>query len=194
MGSTGAIGGVGRTPLVRAGACETDNVDTCLINGWYWIKENAQGCPVSGAPLFVIGAGGKVWQYVFDSQSGSELRRDTVDGGTTWNPWEWENPPVADGAEYRTTKRWAGKPVYARKITVANAPDSAVQVIPHGLESIVPVKWEGVATDGEHVLALPFLSRFTVGVDNANVTLSTTENYSGYAVEITLWYCKDENE
>ena len=74
MGGTGAIGGVGRTPLVRAGAMETDNVDTCLANSWYWIKENAQGCPVSGAPLFVAGAKDHIWQYAFDSQSGSNRR------------------------------------------------------------------------------------------------------------------------
>lgn len=194
MGSTGAIGGVGRTPLVRAGASETDNVDTRIVNGWYWIKENAQGCPVNGAPLFVVGAKDHIWQYVFDSKSGSELRRDTVDGGTTWNPWEWENPPVSDGAEYRTTMRYDGKPVYAKRITVENAPDSTVQVIPHGLDGILPVKWEGSATDGEKVLVLPFLSSFTVGVDRTNITLSTTENYSGYAVEIMLWYCKEENK
>ncbi|MBQ3529528.1 MAG: hypothetical protein IJA47_03440 [Oscillospiraceae bacterium] len=192
MGGTGAIGGVGRTPLIRAGAGETDNVDTCLANSWYWIKENAQGCPVSGAPLFVVGANGRIWQYVFDSQSGSELRRDTVDGGATWNPWEWENPPVADGTEYRTTKRYGGKPVYAKNISVENAPDSAEQAIPHGLGDIVPVKWEGVVTDGENVLALPFLNKFTVGVDRTNITLSTTEDYSGYAVEITVWYCKED--
>ena len=194
MGGTGAIGGVRRTSFVRVGAGETDNVDTCLANGWYWIKENAQGCPVSGAPLFVVGAKDHIWQYTFDSQSGSELRRDTVDGGVTWNPWEWENPPVADGAEYRTTLRYNGQPVYAKRITVENAPDSAVQAIPHGLEGIVPVKWEGIAIDGENVLALPFLGSFTVGVDSTNITLSTTENYSGYAVEITLQYCKEEIE
>lgn len=192
MGGTGAIGGVGRTPLVGAGAVETDNVDTSLTNGWYWIKENAQGCPVNGAPLLVVGTKDRIWQYAFDSQSGSELRRDTVDGGVTWNPWEWENPPVADGAEYRTTMRYNGKPVYAKRITVENAPDSVVQAIPHGLEGIVPVKWEGIATDGEAVLVLPFLSKFTVGVDKTNITLSTTEDYSGYAVEITLQYCKEE--
>ena len=194
MGSTGAIGGVGRTPLIRAGAGETDNVDTSLTNGWYWIMENAQGCPVNGAPLFVVGAKGRIWQYAFDSQSGSELRRHTADGGATWEPWEWENPPVADGAEYRTTKRSGGTPVYARNISVENAPNSAEQVIPHGLESITPVAWDGVATDGKNVLILPFCNSFTVGVDSTSITLSTTEDYSGYAVELTLQYCKEVNE
>lgn len=193
MSGAKSSGQLGFTSFVCEAAGEADNVDTCLTNGWYWIKENAQGCPVSGAPLFVVGANGRIWQYVFASQSGSELRRDTIDGGATWNPWEWENPPVADGAEYRTMMRHNGKPVYVKRITVENAPDSAVEATPHGLEGIVPVKWEGVASDGENALALPFLNKFTVGVDSTNITLSTTENYSGYAVEITLWYCKEED-
>lgn len=189
-----ASGAFGYTPLIKASAVETENVDTCLTNGWYWIKENAQGCPVCGAPLFVIGAKGSVWQYVIDEQSGSALRRNTVDGGTTWNSWEWENPPVADGAEYRTAKRHNGKPVHAKRITVAGVPDSATVTIPHELEGIVPVAWDGIATDGENVLVLPFCNRFTVGVDRTGITLSTTENYSGYSAEITLQYCKEEDE
>lgn len=93
MGSKGVIR---KTHLVMAAAKETDNVDACLTNGWYWITENAQGCPVSGAPLFVIGGKDRIWQYVFDSQSGSEIHRYTVDGGVTWEPWSGEDSPVAD--------------------------------------------------------------------------------------------------
>ena len=192
MGSTGATGEIGYMALVKTSAGETDNVDACITNGWYWIKENAQGCPVNGAPLFVVGAKNRIWQYALDSQNGSVLRRDTVDGGAMWNPWEWENPPVADGAEYRTTKRHGGKPVYTRKITVENAPDSAAGVYPHGLEGIIPIRWDGIATDGENVLVLPFGTSFSVGVDRTNIVLSATENYSGYAVEITLQYCKED--
>ncbi|MBR4017100.1 MAG: hypothetical protein IKK11_04735 [Oscillospiraceae bacterium] len=184
---------IGYMSFVKADAVETDNADTCLANGWYWIKENAQGCPINRAPLFVVGAKDCIWQCVFDSQSDSALRRHTADGGTVWDPWEWENPPVADGAEYRTMMRYGGKPVYARRIIVGTAPDSAIAVYPHGLESIVPVGWEGIATDGEAVLPLPFCNHFTVGVDRTNITLSTTENYSGYTVEITLRYCKEED-
>lgn len=29
-----------------------------------------------------------------------------------WQPWEWVNPPMVPGVEYRTTKRHNGKPVY----------------------------------------------------------------------------------
>lgn len=30
-----------------------------------------------------------------------------------WQPWEWVNPPMKLGVEYRTTERYQGKPVYA---------------------------------------------------------------------------------
>jgi len=193
MGGTGATGAVGYLPLVKENAGETDRVDACLKNGWYWITENAEGCPISRAPLFVVEAKGRIWQYAFDSQSGY-IRRHSVDADASWEPWEWENPPVADGNEYRTTRRHEGKPVYARKITVENAPDSAVADYPHRLEGIIPVKWEATATDGNDVLALPYCNRFTVGVDSTNITLSTTEDYSGYTVKVTVWYCKEEDE
>lgn len=194
MGGVKASGGIGYIPLVRAAASETDNADRCIENGWYWLKENAQGCPVNGAPLFASGAKDCIRQYAFDSQSGSALRRHTVDGGATWNPWEWENPPVADGTEYRTALRHNGKPVYVKRIAIENAPDSTTEVLPHGLEGIVPVGWDGIATDGENVLTLPFCNSFTVGVDRTNITLSTTGDYSGYAVELTLRYIKEEKE
>lgn len=35
----------------------------------------------------------------------------------TWQPWEWENPPMVAGTEYRTTERYDGKPVYAKTIS-----------------------------------------------------------------------------
>lgn len=33
-----------------------------------------------------------------------------------WTPWEWINPPMALGVEYRTTERYMGKPVYCKLI------------------------------------------------------------------------------
>ena len=41
--------------------------------------------------------------------------RNCVDG--EWQPWEYENPPMRSGVEYRTTERYLGKPVYAKVIT-----------------------------------------------------------------------------
>lgn len=36
--------------------------------------------------------------------------------GTKWYPWEWVNPPMELGVEYRTTERYLGKPVYVKVV------------------------------------------------------------------------------
>lgn len=40
--------------------------------------------------------------------------RYCIDG--TWGEWEWVNPPMVSGVEYRTTKRYNGKPVYTKLV------------------------------------------------------------------------------
>lgn len=38
--------------------------------------------------------------------------------GNTWLPWEWVNPPMQFGVEYRTTERYLGKPVYVKVVSL----------------------------------------------------------------------------
>lgn len=33
-----------------------------------------------------------------------------------WQPWEWVNPPMTLGVEFRTTERYLGKPVYVKMV------------------------------------------------------------------------------
>ena len=51
---------------------------------------------------------------------GSGIHRIKKSG--TWQPWEWVNPPMVVGVEYRTTERCDGKVVYAKRTsyTIAN--------------------------------------------------------------------------
>ena len=58
-----------------------------------------------------------------------------------WMPWEWVNPPMYVGVEYRTTERSEGNPVYAKRISyttngsVGNASGVADAVIAHGISN-----------------------------------------------------------
>jgi len=47
---------------------------------------------------------------------GAVLKRDSFENVTGWGEWEWVNPPMVPGEEYRTTDRYNGKPVYAKCI------------------------------------------------------------------------------
>ena len=44
--------------------------------------------------------------------------RKSSDSGATWSEWEYINPPMQLGVEYRTTERWLGKPVYVKTLDV----------------------------------------------------------------------------
>lgn len=47
-------------------------------------------------------------------------KKRLLDG--TWLPWEYTNPPMTLGVEYRTTERYLGKPVYAQLVNLGAAP------------------------------------------------------------------------
>ena len=50
------------------------------------------------------------FQDVTDGTGAIAVRRLNGNG---WSPWEFINPPMQLGVEYRTTERYLGKPVYA---------------------------------------------------------------------------------
>lgn len=70
-----------------------------------------------------------------------------------WQPFEWVNPPLVSGTEYRTTERHGGKPVYAYMVALERgwSPDrtttTGTSTIPHGIsniETVVDIKaWRG---------------------------------------------------
>lgn len=53
--------------------------------------------------------------------NGHELRVN-IDGNGNWQPWEWVNPPMQLGIEYRTTERYLDKPVYTQLMNWGHAP------------------------------------------------------------------------
>lgn len=54
----------------------------------------------------------------------STLVRYKVEVDGNWGEWEWENPPMKLGVEYRTTERSNGKAVYAQLRTYGTVPYS----------------------------------------------------------------------
>lgn len=69
-----------------------------------------------------------------------DCHRNIYEG--TWEPWEYENPPLFAGVEYRTTERYNGKAVYRKLIsytksgTIGSASGVANASVPHGISSL----------------------------------------------------------
>lgn len=64
---------------------------------------------------------------VIASQRIHHLQRELYDG--TWLPWEWENPNMELGKEYRTTERWQGKAVYTNLVDCGALPNAATKEV-----------------------------------------------------------------
>jgi hypothetical protein len=87
-------------------------------NGWFCIDTNTANLPDSGVSgtLFVetrpSSYGVDVYQTIKSGVTVSQRYYSSWAG--TWQPWEYVNPPMQVGVEYRTTERHNGKAVYTK--------------------------------------------------------------------------------
>lgn len=106
-----------------------------------------------------------------------------------WQPWEYVNPPMKLGVEYRTTERYLGKPVYAKLINLGKLPNNAetsVQDTTIGkIAHIVDFRGEFTNSNGT-----PFLLPYGPTFANSNAyTVCITvvsANSAGTGLEIRL--------
>ena len=99
-----------------------------------------------------------------------------------WQPWEWVNPPMQLGVEYRTVERYNGKPVYAKLLNFGALPNSTSKSFAHGISSlgyVVDIYGQGVA--GQDV---------KVSVDTTNITITSTSNLSAVTAYPVIKYTK----
>lgn len=100
------------------------DANTAVNSGWYYWGENAANTPFNYGCMRVDAraswGGRSVMQiaYCFASLPGYTAQRMLLDGA--WGEWEYVNPPMALGTEYRTTERYLGKPVYRQVVQIAS--------------------------------------------------------------------------
>lgn len=107
-----------------------DNLDDIRTNGWYdWLSGSAPANAPSGTStgsiysMRVFSRGYACIQECCDTTTnrGCVIQRTLNDDGAT--PWEWVNPPMIAGYEFRTTERYNGKPVYATLVNYGVLPN-----------------------------------------------------------------------
>lgn len=99
------------------------NDHTTLMNTVCWVDLSSatNGPQESGYGIVETwGNGGSACVQRFTSTSRCTAKRMRVN--STWQPWEWENPPMVAGIEYRTTKRRNGEAVYTKHIDLGSVP------------------------------------------------------------------------
>lgn len=118
-------------------AVNISDLNDATKNGWYM---NGAGGEAVHAPDNVPGwlvlvcacADEIVFQtaYRYGSDKGLISARRAhhyLFGG--WHPWEWINPPMQLGVEYRTTERYSNKPVFVMAVNGGGFPNSSSKKI-----------------------------------------------------------------
>ena len=174
--------GLGETSPYIAKTSESGEYDADTIDktGFFAAKTNTPtGKWCYG--LHVNRLDNKAFQLLTSEFSEKEFAlRKKISG--VWQPWEWVNPPMQLGIEYRTVERYNGKPVYAKLLNFGALPNSTSKSFAHGISSlgyVVDIYGQGVA--GQDV---------KVSVDTTNITITSTSNLSAVTAYPVIKYTK----
>ena len=118
-----------------------------------------------------------------------------------WQPWEYENPPLKAGTEYRTTERTNGKPVYVKRISHGTlaASGSTVTIRTDITDSISLIDFNMLVTlSSGNIMSFPTHSLYdaTHGLTgyfdpaNKSFVVQTHADYSKATAVVTLKYVK----
>lgn len=140
----------------------SDDLNDVVYDGWY----RFDAAPINAPLLDGVNAVGYssmlvsnrdpslyVTQEIFCYSSWEAfncvLSRCRING--EWKPWEWVNPPMLLGVEYRTTERYLGKPVYTKTIDCGAGPNKTDKYVYFGsttpnIDRVISI--EGSNSDG----------------------------------------------
>ena len=124
---------------------------------------------------------------------GSIVTRQKLNG--VWQPWEWLNPPMAAGTEYRLTERFRGKPVYCRVVDCGALPNKAQKTVSHGGNGgWYVIRYFGYSPTGTAgwSQAVPYGANTQLRITDKYIYVVTTEDYSAKNLLVALYYTKEE--
>lgn len=117
----------------------------------------------------------------------------------TWSEWEWVNPPMIVGTEYRTTKRHDGKVVYTKLVSLGTLPNKTSKTVAHNI--VETAKFIGIDAFAKNassslVQQFPFLNASGTVIAKAQVSADgvvvySFDNISGYIGHAILRYTKE---
>ena len=170
------------------------NLNDIAHNGFYqW--STAINSPFDWGYMLHIESGESATQIAYaiaytDGYLNATKTRKKVGWGT-WGEWEWVNPPMGLGVEYRTTERWQGKSVYAMAVDFGTMPNSTHKILVHGISNIERVIFcTGSSSDG---CILPYHTNahdVELSANTTDIVIKNTTNWSNCTAVVVLKYTK----
>ena len=169
-----------------------------ILNGAYYVfgesAVNHPGHSMQYGCLFVYRRGSYITQVIHYDYY--EAKRYSNDGGDTWGAWEWVNPPMQVGIEYRTTERWQGKPVYAKLISFKlSGSTSSNFTVPHGVTGLKSLVRQTATLQSK--FPLPYIhngnTTWVSEVNDTNIVVGNTGQAwdTSYTWVFEIYYTKE---
>lgn len=199
IGAAPAGYGLGTIP---ADLTDVRTLDDTVLPGWYrWMggDENKLGDSFSYCAIRVDSLDSTaVCQTAIETSTRASMVRwkGYGSGSLGWSAWEWVNPPMALGVEYRTTERWQGKPAYTKLVDCgAIANDKIVDIMS---EQVTVHRYSGLFNDNTPTPALSAYLAPTVYYELAiykihngvQVRIFCGQESVGQNLKLQLWYTK----
>lgn len=114
-----------------------NDLNNAILGGFYAFSSAVQNIPSfkSGKVLVMPYTSLQYYTQIAFAALTSEIAVRFCNGGN-WGPWEYLNPLLSLGVEYRTVERYNGKPVYVKAINFGALPNNANKSVEHGVEDM----------------------------------------------------------
>lgn len=177
----------------------TDGNDALLGGEYYW-GDSKTNLPFKWGSMRVDprSTGSSVQSLMQTAYSegfpGCVAQRKVIDG--VFKPWEWVNPPMLIGVEYRTTERYLDKPVYVMAVDFGAMPNSTIKIVTFGDSTTRVISAHGIMNGGYVIPgctgsgSYPAQEMQIFTEDGGKVGIMTHVDRSGYTAVVTVKYWK----
>ena len=205
-GSAPAGYGLGEKGMMLGAA---DNIDTIKTNGWYrWPESDPPKgtfpTPFNTHMVFmrVWGNTGACYQEMVDMTNGDAhgvMCARTIYADIVY-PWEWVNPQMDVGVEYRTTERHNTLPVYTKMVDAGALPNNSVKTVsiadnPTDIRYVISASAVDTTTGQilpSGVFGGTASKQVLIGGNRSGITISTNfDGSSAVSVLLTVKYTKN---
>lgn len=169
-----------------------DDANNALESGWYYLDASTLNGPESAEYSNVMlvltrNSNPQTVQVSFNvTDLAFELRRVCTNG--VWSPWEWVNPPMQLGVEYRTIERDQQVPIYTKAVNFGAAPNATSKTVEHGITGFNQCVDVSGILGGANLIG----HKNIVGilVNASQITIEADADLSGSNVYVILKYTK----
>ena len=179
---------------------EADDVNAISESGWYaWDSPHTPKNAINLAYSTIMRVDAqnavvnvKTIYGVAENLLGAAIVARNMTYGSHISDWEYENPPMTFGVEYRTTERCLGKPVYVKTVDFGALPNASYKFV--GIENGASIiRASGIASNGKTIPGSIGASQreqvLCMGSGNS-VEIITYADASSLTATVTAWYTK----